>query len=326
MRAKLKQSTNHNMAQLPIGTYVKKIYNRMLIDLSFNSSRLEGNTYSLIDTKKLVLQGHAAEGKLDAEKLMILNHKEAIRFLVDNINKLEISVENIRTLHYLLSDSLVATTDAGNVRRDTVRVSSTTYIPIDNRDKLTKLLSKIMDIAKKIEDPFEQSFFLLVHIAYLQAFIDVNKRTSRLAANIPLISNNLSPLSFNDVKNQDYIDCMITIYEQNETLPLAELYVWSYTRSAKLYRITAESMSIDIIKATLRKEIRQVIADVVNNSVHGEQLYDYVNGQAQNLVPEEHRKKFIRDVLEELSTLEAYKIAGMGISRKQFDNWYALMH
>ena len=298
----------------------------VLINLSFNSSRLEGNTYSLIDTEKLLLQGHAAEGKLDAEKLMILNHKEAIRFLVDNINKLEVSVENIRTLHYLLSDCLVASEDAGNVRQDSVRISSTTYIPLDNRERLIRLLFKIVDIAKKINEPFEQSFFLLVHIAYLQAFIDVNKRTSRLAANIPLISQNLIPLSFNDVDNRDYIDCMISVYEQNETFPLAELYVWSYMRSAQLYHITSEAMNIDLIKATFRKEFRQIIADVINNSIHGKQLSDFINNYAKKAVPTEYREKFIQDVINELSIIESHKIAGMGISRKQFDHWHALMH
>ncbi len=325
-RKKLKESTNHNMMQLPAGTYVRKIYNRLLIDLSYNSSRLEGNTYSLIETEKLVLEGHGAEGKLDAEKLMILNHKEAIRFLVNRSGEIGVTVENIRTIHYLLSNGLVASNDSGNIRNDTVRISSTTYIPLDNNERLTRLLTRIVDIANQINDPFEQSFFMLVHIAYLQAFIDVNKRTSRLAANITLVANNLAPLSFNDVDNQDYIDAVIASYELNNTAPLAELYVWSYTRSAKLYKITADAMGIDVIKAQYRTEIRQLITEVVNNTIHGEMLDSYIQKRVQETIPAKDCEKIVIDVLDELSTLKQFKIAGMGISNEQFEKWYALYH
>lgn len=82
------------------GTYIQKIYDRLLIDLSYNSARLEGNTYTLADTEQLVIQGVAAQGKPNAERIMILNHREAIRYLVQNVATLEISEETIRTLHY----------------------------------------------------------------------------------------------------------------------------------------------------------------------------------------------------------------------------------
>ena len=323
MRNQLDESCNHVIRRMPAGTYARKIFNRMLIDLSYNSSRLEGNTYSLLETEKLVIEGRAVEGKLDAEKLMILNHKEAIRFLVEGIERIEVNLQNIRTLHFLLSDGLVASSDAGHVRNDSVRISATTYIPLDNPEKLSVLLTEIVDKARMIADPFEQSFFLLVHVAYLQAFIDVNKRTSRLAANIPLVKNNLAPLSFNNVNKQDYIDAMITIYELNETGPLTELYYASYLQSAKQYTASAEAMGIDVIKATYRNDRRQVISEIVNNCIIGNDLEAHIKQYAET-IPAEHRNKFISDALNEIATLEAFKITGMGISETAFRQWQAL--
>lgn len=164
------------------GTYIKKIYDRLLIDFSFNSVRLEGNSYTLADTERLLLQGAAAPGKPNAERIMILNHKEAIAYLVQHIDTSEPDESTIRTLHYLLADSLVAPGAAGQIRDESIRVRGTTYAPLDGRERLTRLLLLLLEKARAIADPFEQSFFLLVHISYLQAFIDVSKRTARPAS------------------------------------------------------------------------------------------------------------------------------------------------
>jgi Fic family protein len=216
--------------ELPAGTYARKIFNHLLINLSYNSARLEGNTYTLVDTEKLLLEGKTAANKLDMETVMLLNHKEAIRFLVDGINRMEINIDNIRSLHYLLADGLIQPEDAGQIRDIGVRISLSTYLPLEGKSQLTTQLNKIVSTARQIEEPYEQSFFLLVHISYLQAFIDVNKRTARLAANIPLVRHNLVPISFNDITIDDYNSAMISCYELNQTEPLAQLYVWSYQK------------------------------------------------------------------------------------------------
>ena len=114
-RALLLENGKRMSSQMPSGTYAHKILNRLLIDLSYNSSRLEGNTYSLADTEKLVLDGTTASGKLDMEALMIINHKEAIQFLVDGIHHLEITQENIRALYFLLAEGLVPHGAAGKM-------------------------------------------------------------------------------------------------------------------------------------------------------------------------------------------------------------------
>jgi Fic family protein len=108
------------------GTYIQKIYYRLLVDFTYNSSRLEGNTYTLIDTERLLLQGAAVQGKPDAERIMILNHKDAIDYMPRRADILQADEDTIRTLHYLLADSLVAASAAGQIREDSVRVSGTT--------------------------------------------------------------------------------------------------------------------------------------------------------------------------------------------------------
>ncbi|MBM3199244.1 MAG: Fic family protein, partial [Chlamydiae bacterium] len=161
MRSQLLSMGKRIEDQDPAGTYACKIFNRLLIDLSYNSSRLEGNTYSLLDTEKLLLHGDIAAGKLDEEKTMILNHKEAIRYLVDNASKLVINSNVIRTLHYLLSDGLVESSEAGKVRRFGVRIGGSTYIPYEDPKRLGLQLEKIVEKASYIQNPFEQSIFLL---------------------------------------------------------------------------------------------------------------------------------------------------------------------
>ncbi len=159
---------------------------------------------------------------------MILNHKEAIRYLVQHVDTLTANEQTIRTVHYLLADSLVAPGAAGQIRDESILVSGTTYVPLDGRDRLTRLLLRVLEKARDIADPFEQSFFLLAHISYLQAFVDVNKRTARLASIIPLIRADCVPQSFLDVDRDQYLKAKIALYESRELAPLAEVYSWSY--------------------------------------------------------------------------------------------------
>lgn len=169
-RMQLMQAGRKASLGLPAGTYTQELFNRLLIDFSYNSSRLEGNTYSLLDTKRLLIDGVAADDKLDFETLMLLNHKEAIRLLIRGSERIEVSLEGIRSLHYLLSDGLVSSEAAGKVRQNAVRIPASTYVPIEGEERLLQQLQQIIHVASQITDPFEQSFFLLVHISYLQAF------------------------------------------------------------------------------------------------------------------------------------------------------------
>ena len=321
--AALAEQGRQRFDQEPAGTYARQIYNRLLIDLSYNSSRLEGNTYSLIDTERLILEGTRADGKLDEEMVMILNHKEAIRHLVDNATRLEVAYDEICTLHYLLSDGLVPVSNAGKTRDHGVRVGGSTYVPLENERLLVQQLSTIAERAAAIDNPHEQSLFLLVHIAYLQAFNDVNKRTSRLCANIPLIRHNRVPLSFNMIEKDDYASAMIAVYELNDCQPMAELYYASYVRTCLEYDATAEAMGFDEIRVRYRQQRRDAVGTIVNQELTASAVDEFLTTAAQT-IPTEHRDLFVEDVKEDLDALSPQRIAGLTVSQRQLQRYLAV--
>ncbi len=306
------------------GTYIQKIYHRLLIDFSYNSSRLEGNTYTLIDTERLLLQGAAVPGKPNAERLMILNHKEAIDYLARHADTLQADETTIRTLHYLLADSLVAASATGQIREDSVRVSGTTYAPIEGRDRLTRLLRLLLEKARAILDPFEQSFFLLVHISYLQAFVDVNKRTARLASIIPLIRGDYVPQSFVEVDPESYLKATVAIYELNEVGPLCDLYAWSYRRSCQRYDTTLQVIGFDEISALYRQTRRALVTELVRAKVMPDQVAAWIATHVPVNVEPQHQEKFVADVVAEINHLDASRIGGLGITRQELETWQAL--
>ena len=305
----------------PAGTYAHQIYNRLLIDLSYNSSRLEGNTYSLLDTQKLILEGAFAEGKLDEEKTMILNHKEAIRYIIDQASTLEITPQTICTLHFLLSDGLIDLSYTGKIRDYGVRIGGSSYFPFENPKQLQKGLETILEKANLILDPYEQSFFLLIHITYLQAFIDVNKRTARLSANIPLIKNNLVPLSFNDIDKDDYITAVIAVYEIQDIRPILDLYIFSYLRTCAAYDVTVKSIGFDEIRVRYRTQRRAILREIILQNLHGKQANLYIFSQTQKLVKKEDQEAFIKNVFEDIREIEPCRLVGLGITTEQLNVW-----
>jgi fido (protein-threonine AMPylation protein) len=325
LREQLLASGQRANVQDPAGTYAHQIFNRLIIDLSYNSSRLEGNTYSLLDTERLLLHGDQAEGKLDEEKAMILNHKEAIRYLVDNAPKIEVSRNVICTLHYLLSDGLVEPSEAGKVRKHGVRIGGSTYIPFEDPRKIEQQLGKIAIKAAAIRDPYEQSIFLLIHISYLQIFADVNKRTARLSANISLIKGNLVPLAFSDVRVDDYMSAMIAIYELQDVRPLVDLYVYSYLRTCAAYDSTVKAMGFDEVRVRYRQERRAVVREVILRALIGEDMRKFVSAEASGRVPTMDRKEFVEDVLEDLEQMEESWLAGLGVTPEQLKKWRELL-
>lgn len=323
-RARLAERGKRTASDEPAGTYARRIYARLLIDLSYNSSRLEGNTYSLLETERLLVEGAGADGKLDEETTMILNHKEAIRHLVDQSPHLQASFDEVLTLHYLLSDALVAPQLAGSIRDHSVRVGASTYIPLEGRDRLASALMEVTTKASAIEDPFEQSLFLLVHIAYLQAFSDVNKRTSRLSANIPLCRQNLVPLSFKSIARDDYASAMIAVYELNDIGPIADLYLASYFRSCEEYEATVEALGFDEIRVRYRQQRRRIVGHIITNLLTGEALSAYLAEEAATAVPATDQVRFLDTIREDLAQISPQRLAGLGVTRQQLGRWLAL--
>ena len=167
------------------GTYARKIHHRLLIDLSWNSSRLEGNTYSLLETERLLEHGDADDGKSARETQMILNHKAAIDLLVEQAEYVGFDRHTVLSLHALLADNLLDPRACGRLRSIPVTIGGTPYHPLEIPQLIDECFRKILETATAIEDPFEQAFFAMVQLPYLQPFEDVNKRVSRLAANLP---------------------------------------------------------------------------------------------------------------------------------------------
>jgi len=322
MRKKLFEEGKRFDEELAAGTYARQICQRLLIDLSYNSSRLEGNTYSRLDTQKLVEEGISAEGKVHEETVMIMNHKETILFLVENAQDIELNSLTIRNIHNLLSQDLLANPEAcGNIRKIEVDIGKSNYKPLSNPHILKELFELILFKARKIKDPFEQSFFLLIHLSYLQAFEDVNKRTSRLSCNIPFIKLNLCPLSFTDVSREDYTAALLAIYEKNNIAPMVDLYRWAYVRSCEHYGVVKKSLGeIDAFRIQYRQQRKDVMGKVVKQGVHGKQAEDFI----ENFCHEHDindADKFTAMTLADLSTLHAGAIIGLGITETQLNAW-----
>ncbi len=216
-----------------IGTYARDLLNRLLIDLSWNSSRMEGNTYSLLDTQRLISFGQAADGKSNTEAQMILNHKDAIEFLVESANDIGFNHYTLLNLHAMLSNNLLPDPQAsGRLRTIAVGIHHSVYEPPAVPQMILEIFDKMLKTCIQIKNPFEQAFFIMVHLPYLQPFDDVNKRLSRLAANIPLVKHHLSPLSFVDVPNDLYVQGMLGVYELNRIDLLKDVFIWAYGRSS----------------------------------------------------------------------------------------------
>ncbi|MCK5232075.1 MAG: Fic family protein, partial [Desulfobulbaceae bacterium] len=281
--------------QHPAGTYARQIFNRLLIDLSWNSSRLEGNTYSLLETELLLELGEVAEGKDALEAQMILNHKAAIELLVEQAAEVGFNNYTILNLHALLSDNLLADPQAcGRLRAIPVGIGGTVYHPLEVPQLIDECFRQILVTAIEIEDPFEQAFFVMVHLPYLQPFEDVNKRVSRLAANIPLIRRNLCPLSFVDVPDRAYIDGTLAVYELNRVELLRDVFVWAYQRSCARYSAVRQSLGDpDPFRLRYRAQIREFVAKVVQDCLNKRAAVGWIAEKAAAEIPADKRDRFI---------------------------------
>ena len=307
--------------QTPAGTFARDILSRLLIDLSWASSQLEGNTYSRLDTARLIEFGQVAEGKDALETQMILNHKQAIEFLVHAPEIATVSPDTIVALHALLSDGLMPEPAmCGRIRRRAVEIGGSVYLPVALPQRLEELFGIVVSMAAEIADPFEQAFFLMVHLPYLQPFEDVNKRVSRLAANIPFIRHNLCPLSFIDVPQQAYVDAMIGVYELNRLELLRDVFVWAYERSCQQYVAVQQNLvPPDILRLRYRQALGQVIGAIVRSGAAITEAN--VLAQLPNSVQPEDRAHLTQLVLKELAGLHAGNAVRFGLRPLELAAW-----
>jgi len=307
----------------PAGTYFGKVLDRLLIDLSWNSSRLEGNTYSLLETQRLLELGESADGKDAKEAQMILNHKAAIQLLAEQAAEIGFNRYTLCNLHALLADNLLADPQAGGRLRDKpVGITGTVYHPLEVPQSIEQRFEQLLEKAGAIKDAFEQAFFVMVHIPYLQPFEDVNKRVSRLAANIPLVQRNLCPLSFVDVPQADYVNGILGVYELNQVDYLRDVFIWAYDRSCARYSAVRQSLGEpDTFRLKHRVQIGNLVAEVVRSRKDKKAAVKWIAAQAKAAIPASERMRFVEAVETELSSLHEGNIARYRLRPSEFKAW-----
>lgn len=323
LRAHLRRAgQSDHMAALPPGTYARQVLDRLLIDLSWNSSRLEGNTYSLLETDHLIQLGKADAGRW-VESQMILNHKAAIEFLVEAPSELGYNRYTLLNLHAILTDGLLKDPGAeGRLRLGPVGIGGSVFHPLNNPAVLEECFDIILQKTALIPDPLEQCFFLMVHLPYLQAFEDGNKRVSRLSANLPLIQRNLSPLSFVDVTARDYADGILSVYELNRVDVLRDLFAWAYERSAWRYATVRQEIGEpDPMQARYREEIKERVRETVVRLLDKPAAAHALRQWATRHVTAGDRDRFVEMVERQLLGLNEGNIARVKLRPSELAAW-----
>lgn len=301
----------------PAGTYARKVLEQLLIDLSWYSSRLEGNRKSLLDTRELFAKGRMAADDVDA--IMLLNHKDAIEFMVDAVPTYGISVPVVRNIHSLLMQGLLANSESlGAIRKTVVNIADTVYVPTQVPSLLGEMLGNVVDKTRNVKNPVEAAFFLWINLAYLQPFEDGNKRTSRLCANLPLMLGNCAPLSFLDVEPTDYAMAMLGVYEQMDLTLATELFAWTYRRSVPRYRTILESMGApDPFRIKYREQLGDAVRQIVADGT------PFAKAVVALGMPEADAASFQQLVREELAHLEPYNCARFRLPIGTTEGWIA---
>lgn len=228
----LQSNFQKNVAQLSKYEY-KNEFERLAIDLSWKSSQIEGNTYSLLETERLLKEKETAAGKTREEAVMLLNHKEALDFILDNPDYLyPLSISKIEDIHGILVKELAV---EKQVRKRRVGISGTNYRPLDNEFQIKEALRDTCNIINAKQSVFEKALLALVLISYVQPFMDGNKRTARIVSNALLIHEGYCPLSFRTVDSMDYKKAMLLFYEQNNISNFKEIFIRQFEFAVNTY-------------------------------------------------------------------------------------------
>ena len=221
-----------NMETLSDLEYRKEM-ERLGVDLSWKSSQIEGNTYSLLETDRLLKEKQTAQGKTKEEAVMLLNHKDALDFILDNPDYLkELSVRRLEDIHSILTKEL----GVGNgIRKRRVGITGTNYRPLDNEFQIREALEDTCQLINGKENVFEKALLILVLLSYIQAFTDGNKRTARISSNAVLIAWGYCPMSFRTVDSVDYKKAMLMFYEQNNIAAFKKIFIEQYDFAVKNY-------------------------------------------------------------------------------------------
>jgi len=228
----LQKKYTDNISQLTKNEYRKEL-DRLAIDLSWKSSQIEGNTYSLLETERLLKEKETASGKTKDEAIMLLNHKDALDFIITNPDYLQpLSIAKIEDIHSILIKELNI---ERNLRTRRVGISGTNYRPLDNEFQISEALTMTCELINSKKNIFEKTLLALVLISYIQPFMDGNKRTARIVSNAILISENHCPLSFRTVDSIDYKKTMLLFYEQNNISNFKKMFIDQFEFAVNTY-------------------------------------------------------------------------------------------
>jgi len=324
LRQELAKMGRVGMEQHPAGTYLRQVMDRLIIDLSWNSSRLEGNTYSILETQRLFDLGEGAEGKSLAEAQMILNHKTAIEILADQTDEVGFNRYTLFNLHAALAESLLPYEDAcGRLRHEQIGVTGTAYRPLQDPTRIEENFGRILEKASAIADPFEQSFFAMVHLPYLQPFIDVNKRVSRLAANISLMQHNLCPLAFVGVPREDYLHATLSVYELQRVDYLRDVFVSAYRKSCDRYSAIRQVLgNPDPLHLRYRRDLHRYVQHIIGQGLDKKAAIAWISDESSREIAPENRAAFIEWVETILSSLHEGNIARYRLRPTAFREWF----
>lgn len=248
---------------------VARVRSKLLVEMSWASSLLEGNEYSLGETIKLFNEGEVSDKKRASDTTMLLNHKDAICFVLDKIVGMSIDPFTVKNIHAMLSTGLLEDGSLeGQIRNHGVKITGCAYEPLADQATISREFNGLLETAAQINNPFEKSFFLLANLSYLQAFSDVNKRTARLVSNIPLMQNGLCPMSYYEFNKAVYEEGTVHYYETGATDRLAQAYLEGYSVSVDRYKDLLHHVgsSDDVV---IRAEFRSVIHGAVRKFVLG---------------------------------------------------------
>ncbi|AFL83525.1 hypothetical protein Belba_0878 [Belliella baltica DSM 15883] len=228
----LQEEFQSNIAQMSPDVYNKEM-ERLAIDLSWKSSQIEGNTYSLLETERLLKDKETAAGKSKDDATMLLNHKEALNFILDNPDYVvPLTIARIEDIHSILVKELPV---ERNIRQRRVGISGTNYKPLDNEHQIREALEEMCKLINNKENIFEKSLLALVMLSYIQAFNDGNKRTARIISNAILIANQYCPISFRTIDSVEYKKAMLIFYEQNNISVFKEVFIEQFRFAVKTY-------------------------------------------------------------------------------------------
>lgn len=258
------------LGSAPIDAIQSRDMKLLMTGMPWGSAKLEGNAYDLASTQDLLLKGIEKQGGSQLDRVMLTNHFEAVDVVLKGCgypperDHMQVSPRDLRSIHYLLSRGLLRDpAEEGQLRRRPISIKDSTFVPADQFVVIQSAFEMLAAKASQIDNPYEAAFFLNVHLPYLQPFVDCNKRTARIACNIPLLRAGVMPMTWMDVHEEDYISGIIGVYELNETNLLAEVFTDSYMRSIERFEIMRNEQTPSPILVRYRDELRKVMRNFI---------------------------------------------------------------